>query len=47
MTWRDLMCGEARAAHVGRELTLAGAAWSGAFGLFAVLYFRPLALPRR
>jgi uncharacterized protein involved in response to NO len=27
-------------------LTLAGAAWSGAFGLFAVLYFRPLALPR-
>lgn len=28
-------------------LTLAGAAWSGAFGLFAILYFRPLALPRR
>jgi aspartyl-tRNA synthetase len=24
MTWRDLMCGEARPEHVGRELTLAG-----------------------
>ncbi len=27
-------------------LSLAGAAWSGAFGLFALLYARPLALPR-
>jgi uncharacterized protein involved in response to NO len=27
-------------------LTLAGAAWSAAFLLFALLYFRPLALPR-
>ena len=24
MTWRDLMCGDARPEHVGRELTLAG-----------------------
>jgi aspartyl-tRNA synthetase len=24
LTWRDLMCGEARSEHVGRELTLAG-----------------------
>jgi uncharacterized protein involved in response to NO len=27
-------------------LSLAGAAWSGAFGLFALCYFRPLTLPR-
>ncbi|HEX7970448.1 MAG TPA: NnrS family protein [Stellaceae bacterium] len=27
-------------------LALAGAAWSGAFGLFVLLYLRPLALPR-
>ncbi len=27
-------------------LSLAGAAWSGAFGLFARFYFRPLTLPR-
>jgi uncharacterized protein involved in response to NO len=27
-------------------LSLAGAAWSGAFGLFVLLYLRPLALPR-
>ena len=28
-------------------LSLAGIAWSGAFGLFALLYLRPLAWPRR
>ncbi len=27
-------------------LSLAGVAWSAAFGLFAVLYFRPLTCPR-
>ena len=27
-------------------LWLAGAAWSGAFGLFVLSYFRPLTLPR-
>ncbi len=27
-------------------LSLAGAAWSGAFGLFVLLYLRPLAMPR-
>jgi hypothetical protein len=27
-------------------LWLAGIAWSGAFTLFALLYLRPLALPR-
>jgi uncharacterized protein involved in response to NO len=27
-------------------LSLAGAAWSAAFGLFAILYLRPLSLPR-
>jgi uncharacterized protein involved in response to NO len=27
-------------------LTLAGAAWSGAFGLFVLIYARPLTLPR-
>jgi hypothetical protein len=27
-------------------LDLAGASWSGAFGLFVVLYAGPLALPR-
>ena len=27
-------------------LALAGAAWSGAFGLFALVYARPLLLPR-
>lgn len=27
-------------------LSLSGIAWSGAFGLFALLYFRPLSLPR-
>jgi len=26
-------------------MDLAGAAWSGAFGLFVLLYLRPLALP--
>ena len=24
MTWRDMMCGEPRLEHVGRELTLSG-----------------------
>ena len=35
--------GEAR--HEMLLLSLAGAAWSGAFGLFALLYLRPLAFP--
>jgi len=33
-------------AHYLLVLTLAGAAWSGAFGLFVLVYARPLALPR-
>ena len=32
--------------HYMLALSLAGAAWSGAFALFVVLYARPLALPR-
>jgi uncharacterized protein involved in response to NO len=27
-------------------LSIAGTAWSGAFGLFVLLYGRPLSLPR-
>ena len=33
-------------AHYLLILTLAGAAWSGAFGLFVLVYSRPLTLPR-
>ena len=33
-------------AHYLLVLTLAGAAWSGAFGLFVLVYARPLTLPR-
>jgi uncharacterized protein involved in response to NO len=32
--------------HYVLLLTAAGAAWSGAFGLFVLLYAHPLALPR-
>jgi hypothetical protein len=34
------------AEHYLAILWLAGTAWSGAFGLFVLLYARPLMLPR-